>query len=1284
MQSLLSVLGRWGLDRHALVIALLCATGATGVRLALDPIWGSENPFILAFMAVLLAARYGGFAAGILTTVLLSIAAATLWLAPGPSSDLFAPTKGLVLLTFVLSGIAISAIAMELNRRKQDAERAQRRSESAEALMRAHQQQLRLALDGARVVSWSYDAERDSYLFSGEAHAIIGVGEQIPVSTAELERHLHPGDRDGRRITLAQLGHHQDHYSVQYRVRGSHGEWHWLEERGYRFADESWAGIVIDVTDRKEVEQSLESHRAFFHQLGESVPTFVLSLTPLGHVTYCNSSWQRYTGMSLREVHQHGWRVLHHPEEVRPLLERWRSCLRTGEPFEAELRYRRYDGVYQWFIGRAVPVRDDNGRISRWVATLTNIEERKRSEQEVARLNRDLRRRIEELQTLFDDSPIGIGVTYDYSCVEVRPNVALAEMLGISPDMNAALGAADAGPPSFKVCRDGVELSPDQLPLRRAATRGEYVHDERLEIERTDGGIRHLLCYAVPLFDEQSDRRGAVAFFVDITQRQATEDALREALQRLTLHVEKSPMAVIEWDCEMRVHRWSGEAERIFGWRSETVVGRTFDEFRFIHEEDHSMVRGLAAQLDGGASPHAVSHHLNYTSEGEIRECEWYNSAVLDHQGRLHTILSLVRDVTEQRRTERALRESEQRLRLALAAAHLGYWEWDCRNDTLSFSTRTCDILGIPRASILQLNEFVALVHPHDREVVLRAIAVAVAEAGDFSVEYRIPRPHGQPRWVASYGQAYYDSDGAPLRMGGIVQDVTARKEGEEALRESERKLTLAIEAAQMSIWELQLPTRELSHSPTLRELLGSEISPCHNLDELMSCVHVEDRARVCKEFEHAIEHEGGLATSYRVVTADGSERWVAQRALVLRGHHGVAERIVGVTTDVTDIERARETLRRSKAELEQTVAARTKELEQSYKRLRLSERMATVGTLSAGLGHDMGNLLLPVRVRLDALEERQLPAELRDDIGVIRKAVEYLQRLSNGLRLLSLDPEQQARGNDCVDLREWWADVEPLFKNVLPRSARLTVDMPPVLPAVRMTRPALTQAVFNVVQNAGDVLRALRQGNVEVQMRAAGSEWVELIIKDDGPGMSEEVRRRCIEPFFTTKTRGISTGLGLALVHGLVTKVHGSLDVQSVEGKGSSFILKLPAVDGRQERTGRQQRVALVTVRDPRVSSYVSTLLKTMKFEVLRAHKLDSDPRVQLLVSDDQPSVDELKQFVSDEIPRYVVALASHPPVDHILSVGRQAHPTQIRAALQAAVSQLEAPTMATATPDH
>jgi signal transduction histidine kinase len=370
------------------------------------------------------------------------------------------------------------------------------------------------------------------------------------------------------------------------------------------------------------------------------------------------------------------------------------------------------------------------------------------------------------------------------------------------------------------------------------------------------------------------------------------------------------------------------------------------------------------------------------------------------------------------------------------------------------------------------------------------------------------------------------------------------------------------------------------------------------------------------------------------------------------------------------------------------TVAERTGELEASYDRLRLAERMASLGTLSAGLGHDMGNLLLPIQVRLEALEQRGMPPEGIEDLRAIRQCTAYLQRLANGLRLLALDPGD-ARADESTPLAEWWADTSPLLKNVLPRGVTLAGEIPEGLAPVGLARSALTQAVLNLVQNAGDVLRERGKGNVRVWARAergGAGERVELGVSDDGPGMTEEVKRRCMEPFFTTKTRKISTGLGLALVHGAVQQCGGTVRVDSEPGRGTSIVLNLPLE--RVPPTSGERPLAVVSLRNNRMKTFVGSILESLEFRVETGERPENGSASLWITEPRSGTADAARAFVDGAEHRRVVLFGAGPKGgdgvgERIVALGGSPAPARIREALKNAASAC-ASTTAVSTPQE
>ncbi|HEX2837517.1 MAG TPA: sensor histidine kinase [Phycisphaerales bacterium] len=242
--------------------------------------------------------------------------------------------------------------------------------------------------------------------------------------------------------------------------------------------------------------------------------------------------------------------------------------------------------------------------------------------------------------------------------------------------------------------------------------------------------------------------------------------------------------------------------------------------------------------------------------------------------------------------------------------------------------------------------------------------------------------------------------------------------------------------------------------------------------------------------------------------------------------------------------------------------------------------RMEALGTLTAGLSHDMANVLLPMRANLDSVIKVGYTPETAPLVESVRRAVDHLAGLTRGLRALSLDPDDVGTSPETTVLHEWWASAVSPFTWTLPRGVVLHVDglsADTPLPPVHLPPYVLMQAVFNLVQNAAQALGTRRVANPSGKPRgniwitaglanalppsggAAGADGVLLCVRDDGPGMDPVTVRRCTEAFFTTKPKNVGSGLGLYLARNSVERHGGTLSVTSKLGVGTLFTLTLP-----------------------------------------------------------------------------------------------------------------------------
>lgn len=322
----------------------------------------------------------------------------------------------------------------------------------------------------------------------------------------------------------------------------------------------------------------------------------------------------------------------------------------------------------------------------------------------------------------------------------------------------------------------------------------------------------------------------------------------------------------------------------------------------------------------------------------------------------------------------------------------------------------------------------------------------------------------------------------------------------------------------------------------------------------------------------------------------------------------------VGIIKDVSERKAAERESQRHYRQLDAMVRERTRALEQSHEQLRMAERLAAIGTLAAGLGHDMNNVLLPMRTRMNAMDAMALPKSAAEHLVQMRKSCAYLQQLTDGLHMLALSPDEDDAADAATDLHEWWSAVGPLLTKAVPKGVRFESTVARGLPRVPVAPHKLTQAVLNLIVNAGEAIQSMRNRPQRAVVRlwahapggkAVGAREVHLGIADNGPGMTPEVRAHAFDAFYTTKKRGLGTGLGLSLVRSVVVNAGGELDVETSPGKGgkvgTEIVLTFPIA---HEREGSDSaRAATVHLRDRRAASMAAHILEAAGWQVTRAN---------------------------------------------------------------------------------
>ncbi|MBW4522001.1 MAG: PAS domain S-box protein [Scytolyngbya sp. HA4215-MV1] len=272
------------------------------------------------------------------------------------------------------------------------------------------------------------------------------------------------------------------------------------------------------------------------------------------------------------------------------------------------------------------------------------------------------------------------------------------------------------------------------------------------------------------------------------------------------------------------------------------------------------------------------------------------------------------RELIERQQVEVELRESEERLRVALEASRMGLWDWNIQTGHISWSKNLEALFGLESGEFDGSFEmFANRLHPDDRERVLAAVDDAVTTGADYVIEFRIVYPDGTIRWALTQGKVFYDLDGRPIRMAGIDIDITDRKQSEAALRDSEERFRQLAENIDVVFWIKDTFEDRVSYiSPAYERLWGWNPQELYeNQQAWGEHIHPDDRAWSAKAFQEKAA-AGQFDEEYRIILADGRVRWIRDRCFPLRDQAGILYRFAGIAEDITDRKQSEAALRDS------------------------------------------------------------------------------------------------------------------------------------------------------------------------------------------------------------------------------------------------------------------------------------------------------------------------------------------------------------------------------------
>ncbi|QEL19937.1 PAS domain S-box protein [Limnoglobus roseus] len=643
----------------------------------------------------------------------------------------------------------------------------------------------------------------------------------------------------------------------------------------------------------------------------------------------------------------------------------------------------------------------------------------------------------------------------------------------------------------------------------------------------------------------------------DTTERKRTE----ETQARLAAIVSSSDDAIISKDLGGVIQSWNAGAERLFGYTRGEAVGRPITLIipPDLLDEEAAI---LARIRRGERTDHYET--VRVAKGGRRVEVSLTVSPLRDADGNVVGASKVARDVTERKRSEDALRASESRFRNFVEQAADAFFLHDADGTILDVNRRACESLGFTREELVGMR--VDVIDPHATLGVFRQVAEQLALGQLVSLDAR-HRRKDQATFPVEVRLSPFEADGRRLALA-VVRDVTERRLAEDALRLRDR----AIQAVPHGV-VITTPTRP--DNPITYASDGFERLTGYPQGEILgrNCRFLQGRdsdpaviSRV-RDAVHAGRKCEAEVLNYR---KDGTPFWNALSVTPVHDVQGGITHFVGVQTDVTE----------------------RRKLEEQF---RQAQKMEAVGLLASGVAHDFNNLLTVINGYSEMLLAGMMTGKsLGDAYAAIRDAGERAAGLTNQLLAFSRQSVLQPR---VFDPNEIVAETGKMLTRLIGEDVRMTTTLDPMAGRVKVDPGQFGQVLMNLAVNARDAMPTGGRLTIEthrVVLDADGlmnrpdvhpGAYVMTAVSDTGSGMSDAVKARIFEPFFTTKGVGKGTGLGLAMVFGIIKQSGGHVEVYSELGIGTTVKVFLPAVEVRGEGTvaetvripGGEERVLLV-----------------------------------------------------------------------------------------------------------
>jgi PAS domain S-box-containing protein len=522
--------------------------------------------------------------------------------------------------------------------------------------------------------------------------------------------------------------------------------------------------------ERKRAEEELRRSEDHLRLIIDTIPIMAWSVRPDGTVDFLNQRWLDYSGLSLEQYVQEPTGPIH-PDDIPRVMEKWRAGMAAGEPYEQEMRLRRADGEYRWFLVRTAPLRDQQGTIVKWYGVSIDIEDRKRADEE-------LRQAEDRIRAILEFSPNWIFLK-DTEGRYLLVNKEVERVFRISQEQIKGKTDSEIFPPEH-----AAEYRANDLKVLRAGLTMEFE-----EVADLEDGPHTSIVHKFPLFDTHGNIYATGGVAIDITERKRAEEALRKSEARWRSVFENSAIGVALTDLHGRFLATNPVYQKMVGYNEENLRELTFLDI--THQDYRGANWALVGELLDGKREQFQIEKQYRRKDGSLIWVRNTVSLVAGTEAVPRFIMALSEDITERKKAEEALRRSEAYLAAGQRLSHTGSWALNLASGELYWSQETYRIFGFDpaktRASVSET--FLPRVHPEDRPKIKGGLKRAADQKGSYAVDYRIVLPDGSVKHIHDVVYPVTSETGDVMERYGVVMDVTERRRAEEARQKSHDQL---------------------------------------------------------------------------------------------------------------------------------------------------------------------------------------------------------------------------------------------------------------------------------------------------------------------------------------------------------------------------------------------------------------------------------------------------------------------------------------------------------------